>query len=228
MSRLEDVTYSREATIATIREYYDFLAKMYLDPSLILEPPSGGWAEIPFGFLDKTDEVVSLLRGLPYLNSQRYPQGAPGCTFADWPQENCYLKDGRSTLEDIRCRSEKMEMLDYPATVPSHVVSLTSGNSETPAFLLDTHLGVVYWVECPPEICDANATREQILDDPDDYNEGVDEDWRGSAAWAVADFFEVLKDQFRLLNFYPVPDEGVELVWMHGGEETKGIRETVC
>jgi hypothetical protein len=148
------------------------------------------------------------------------------CTFADWPNAIRNLNSGKTTSEKLRVLSENMEMLDYTASVPSHVVSLTLGNRETPAFLLDTQLGVVYWVECPPEVCFPINTREQILDDPDHYaSEG--EDWRGCDAWAVADFFEVLKDQFRLLNFYPVLYEGVEFVWMHGDEEFEAVRDTV-
>jgi len=33
--------YSRDATVKTIREYYEFLAKMYLKDSYILETPEG-------------------------------------------------------------------------------------------------------------------------------------------------------------------------------------------
>lgn len=42
MPSLEDVTYSREECIAEIRNYYDFLTKMYLDGSDVVEPPDGG------------------------------------------------------------------------------------------------------------------------------------------------------------------------------------------
>lgn len=40
MFDLEDITYSREGTISAIRDYYQFLTKMYLPESAILEPPA--------------------------------------------------------------------------------------------------------------------------------------------------------------------------------------------
>ncbi|KAK4156323.1 hypothetical protein C8A00DRAFT_30818 [Chaetomidium leptoderma] len=47
--------------------------------------------------------------------------------------------------------------------------------------------------------------REPILDDPYDYAPEEEADWRAEgAAWAVADFFELLKDQFRQLCFVPL------------------------
>jgi hypothetical protein len=69
MPGIEGMSYSRNATVAAFR-YYSFLLSMYLDPSAVEEPPEGGWPAIPRngwpGF-DKTDEVVALLRELPYL-----------------------------------------------------------------------------------------------------------------------------------------------------------------
>lgn len=42
MPWLSEVSYSRDATVKVIREYYGFLVKMYLKESVILEPPDGG------------------------------------------------------------------------------------------------------------------------------------------------------------------------------------------
>lgn len=57
---------------------------MYLPKSFVVEPPESGWPNITTESMDgfgKTDEVVSLLRYLPYMRtlSVGYPvQGAPG------------------------------------------------------------------------------------------------------------------------------------------------------
>ncbi len=70
MPKLSEVRHSREAAVAAASEYFGFLAKMYLDESNILRPPEGGWPEITVDRLKglgKTDEVVMLLRHLPYL-----------------------------------------------------------------------------------------------------------------------------------------------------------------
>lgn len=42
MSMLEDISYSREASIAAVRDYYHFLTRMYMEESVVVEPPKGG------------------------------------------------------------------------------------------------------------------------------------------------------------------------------------------
>jgi len=39
MPELSDIAYSRDATIAAFRDYYQFLTKMYLKESDVIEPP---------------------------------------------------------------------------------------------------------------------------------------------------------------------------------------------
>ncbi|CAK1360700.1 unnamed protein product [Cercospora beticola] len=70
-----NITYSRAATVAAFQDYYDFLTKMYLDPKYLMQPPEGGWPEITpenLKDLNKTDEVVPLLRCLPYVRKHSY------------------------------------------------------------------------------------------------------------------------------------------------------------
>lgn len=65
------VGYDRDTTVAVVRDYYYFLAMMYLDEDRIMEPPPGGWPHITpdsMRALGKTDEVVDMLRHLPYIN----------------------------------------------------------------------------------------------------------------------------------------------------------------
>ena len=47
MPSVSDICYSREVTVAAIRDYYRFLVSMYLDEFNVLEPPKGGWPSIP-------------------------------------------------------------------------------------------------------------------------------------------------------------------------------------
>lgn len=44
MPDLCDISYSRDACVAAICDYYEFLTKLYLDESHILKPPPGGWS----------------------------------------------------------------------------------------------------------------------------------------------------------------------------------------
>lgn len=232
MPYLADITYSQDATVKAVRDYYHFLAQMYLDEDCIREPPVDGWPEISTESLlalDKSDEVVSLLRRLPYLDQSRQPHGvhgAPRCTFSDWAKNAFYLTTGDVEASDLKVGSEGD---DFSDSIPSHVISLTDGVRHNPVFLLDTHLGVVYWLDCPSEMRSPNVSHEPILDDVDDYSAEEEAEWRGpgfdTEAWAVADFFEALKHQFCLLNFCPLLENRVELVW---GWQPNEQREAIC
>ncbi|RYO76324.1 hypothetical protein DL762_009826 [Monosporascus cannonballus] len=207
MPSLDEITYSRDATVAAVRDYYDFLTKMYVRESDIIEPPAGGWPTIkPYlECMGKTDEVLSLLCHLPYireLDDGNSVQGAPWCYFADWQKLGLRQVKG----ETFRLLSERAGIID---DVPPHVVGLTWGGRNNPVILLDTKLGIIHWYECPYEIKCAPA-RELLQDDAYDYapeNEAV---WIAECGtWAITDFFEVLKDEFRKLHFIPKSSRSV-------------------
>lgn len=70
MPELSEVDSSPQTCISAIKDYFQLLTTMYLDPSDIEEPPEGGWPTITpstYRLLGKSDEVISLLRRLPYL-----------------------------------------------------------------------------------------------------------------------------------------------------------------
>ena len=211
---MDEVSYSRDATVRAIREYYGFLVKMYANESCILEPPEGGWPLTdPKGFgqaLGKTDEVVELLRHLPYISFNE-AHGVPECWFADW--QHCmglynagYVYEGEpDILERVRITTENAIPREE---MSPHVIGLTNGGRYTPAFLLDTERGVVYWYnrfyDCDDTIKN-NPNWERIQDDAYDYAPENEADWRDEGiAWAIPDFFENLKDQFRQLVFAPI------------------------
>lgn len=208
MPELEDIIYSRDECVAAVRDYYDFLSKMYHDESDVLIPPDGGWPTITqdnLRGLGKTDEVISLLRSLPYIRAPEHTvlklQSAPLCQFADWRQDSHNVSIGALNCEVLKHCSESAWLLE---DIPPHVVSLTSGNYDNPVLLLDTELGVAYWPGCPAKV-KCYPPRELVSDDPYDYAAENEAEWRAdSAAWAIPDFFEVFKDQFRKLNFVPI------------------------
>ncbi|KAF2677592.1 hypothetical protein K458DRAFT_423848 [Lentithecium fluviatile CBS 122367] len=226
MPELSDIKYSRTATIAAVREYYAFLTKMYLDEDEVVHPPWRGWSSITTDALEdlgKTKEVVSLLRHLPYIRARNdgdNAHGAPNCTFADWDSESRSLSLDQIDAEDVRIAAEGVY---YPADIPAHVVSLTSGEHNNPIFLLDTNLGIVYWLECGAEI-KHNSARECVQDDPWEYAPGNEAKWRAKgAAWAIPAFFEVLEDQFRELNFVPINSRVVLDVYSSYGPRSEGM-----
>ncbi|KAI8932414.1 hypothetical protein NX059_010600 [Plenodomus lindquistii] len=216
MPRIEDISYSRENTVAAVRDYYHFLVSMYLDESNVLEPPEGGWPSIPVNGwenFDKTDEVVALLRELPYLrqSSDLYQiNGAPYTVFADW----------QDTEEDIDGQDLKDWSEPDPdeAAIPAHVVGLTVPSETSPAMLLDTELGVIYWYECPGDVKGGEFL--EIEGDPYDWGDDdlIPEDqveWGASSGiWPVDTFFEMLKAHFRKLNFVPIASREVQDVWV--------------
>lgn len=160
MASFSNTRYSRDETIRAVRDYFAFLVTMYLDESHIKEPPSGGWPSITtdrFPKMNKTDEVMDLLRHLPYIRRtdddlMQNLLVLPGASFADWeaevsaPEQN----DGWS----LRICTEGTIYED----VPHSVIGLTDGDGGNPVFLLDTEHGVIHWAEgFPGEIKNERA-----------------------------------------------------------------------
>ena len=105
----------------------------------------------------------------------------------------------------------------------AHVVGLTNGGRDNPVFVLDTELGVIHWAECPDEVR-YNPSREDVQDDPYDYAPENEAEWRADApAWAIKDFFELLKDQFRELQFIPISSRRVIDVYTRFGLDSDGM-----
>jgi hypothetical protein len=191
MPNLEGITYSRDETVAAVRDYYQFLTKMYLDEGKVNEPPPEGWAHITTRSftLDKSKEVINLLRHLPYikstLNDTVDAEGAPDCTFADWQDIFQRGADRRT----IRIGTEDSSISD---SIPKHVIGLTCGGSDNPRFLLDVKLGTIQWYGCPGGISD-DPSRETVDDDPYDYySEEEEAEWRAEGeTWSIPNFFAI-------------------------------------
>jgi hypothetical protein len=180
MPPLSEIGYSREACIAAVRDYYAFLAKMYLNESDIIEPPEGGWPSVTtenFQGLGKSDEVIALLRHLPYLRlseNQAYPvEGAPDCKFADWQALAQHISLSLKNAEAARVMSEVVSF----GNVPPHVIGLTRGGTKNLRFMVDTELGTIQWPERFSEIA-STSTREEVYEDAYDYAPENEVEWR--------------------------------------------------
>ncbi|KAK8108205.1 uncharacterized protein PG998_010218 [Apiospora kogelbergensis] len=204
MPRLADISYSRDATIAAHHR-----------------APAGGWPQISqanLGHLGKTDEVVELLRHLPYIRDDGEadtPQAAPGTRFVDWAR----LAARNLDAESARLATDGDEW----EHVPAHVVGLAREGRSSFSFNLDTELGVVYWIKCPNQLRGAPRV-EPVLDDPADYAPEAELAWRADGpGWAVSDLFEQLRGEFRELSFVPVgPKEVIDDYSNHSGESGDG------
>ncbi|KAI6086087.1 hypothetical protein F4821DRAFT_260380 [Hypoxylon rubiginosum] len=223
MPELDEISYSRGATVDAVRDYYAFLTKMYLHEDSVMAPPEAGWPNItsadPAG-LGKTDEVFDLLANLPYIRADGdTAHGAADCFFADWQSQIQSLAQGKTDCDELRIITEGAE---FYQNAPPHVIGLAAG-ADNPCFVLDTELGIVHWSECPGEIYH-NPSREPVEDDPYEYAPEDEADWRNDApAWAIADFFELLKDQFRELNFIPISPHTVISVFVQRGQRSEGM-----
>lgn len=211
MPDLEDISYSENECVEAIKDYYAFLSKMYLDPSKIRTPPQEGWPDITpdvFRELEKTDAVISLLRRLPYVDCSSGDEimMAARCHFADWSRNGINLLRGKVGAGSLRLITEGE---DASATDCCHVIGLTEGGRDETRLLLDTENGIVIWLECPGEI-DLESSQEGIGNEPHEYAQEDEIEWRADAeAWPIGNFFELLKDRFRNLQFVPLSQERV-------------------
>jgi hypothetical protein len=257
-----DPVYSRDECIATIRDYYDFLAKMFADPSFIVEPPQDGWPNITSEAcqdLGKTDEVIELLRHLPYIVNKpnsNVPDGLPSGNFIDWRNIVKQLTTGDAHADNELLMSEGTED-QFEGKIPSYCIGLVHGGylmGEDPdVILLDTKSGVVYWMNCPDKVKEtalpqpsylvyplpgesdgATQTKEDESDDDKSEDEDEDEDedeeeeeddvnW--GPCWPIRHFFEMLKNQFRQLNFIPKDEYDVVDVWTDTSGDGEPIPE---
>ncbi len=114
---LEDITYSREATIAAVTDYYTFLTRMYLNESDIAYPPPGGWPSIVNAnpavvqSLGESDEVLALLALLAHLPYIQHPlvepaDPAPNHTVADWSDFIGRLRPDKDDGTEFRIMTE--------------------------------------------------------------------------------------------------------------------------
>lgn len=220
MPELSEITYSTDATVAAFRDYYQFLTNLYLNESDVIEPPEGGWPTISPTVLEglgKDDEVIELLRYLPYIRTvvDKGPDIAPWAKMMDWQDACGSLACSGRSAEDHKFFSEG----EYQEHFTSSVVGITFTGPFVECFLLDTEQGTIYWPECHDKIRNS-PTVLGIVDDPSDYCESEEEaQWRSGGCWAVVDFFETLKDQYKQLHFLPLNTENVIA---NNGQERSG------
>lgn len=225
----EDISYSREETVASFTSFYELLQKMYLPDGQVIHPPPGGWPSIvnaeptlveAFG---KSQEVVALLAHLPYIQSQGDwnddPDAFPGRHFADWQYHSDYLNKRVATddsddsgspapLEELEHLRRIAECDLYDLGLP-HIVGIALNSDEdATVIVLDTERGVILWDEstCPRGVCEEYGEQCVGFDDPgsDDEMEEEEETFRQSSwTWAIPDFFGILKKQFLTLRWVP-------------------------
>ncbi|XPS91876.1 hypothetical protein M3J09_001285 [Ascochyta lentis] len=159
--------YSRDECIVAVSDFYDFVGKMFMDvQSSIIYPPSDGWPNMTpevMGCLGKNEEVISLLRHLPYLEDKPYserPDCLPNeCRPLGWKTTVDNLKDGEEDNEGVLFQTEG-QVHRFGDRIPKHCVGLMdvvteSGDGIQNVMLLDVENGLVYWMDCPKHVLEA-------------------------------------------------------------------------
>ncbi|KAK8028335.1 hypothetical protein PG991_005391 [Apiospora marii] len=215
MPELEDVSYSEAECVAAIADYYEFLTKMYLDESEVIYPPKGGWPSITqahpevLARFGKTDTVISLLAHLPYIRNKGGAEDGihaiADCPFADWDD----FFSGLPPDSDLDSCKMVTESYAFTEVAPPHVVGLAAGHRDASIIIVDTELGIIHWDQYPYRNQETHI-REPIIDDPYDWAPEEEAEWRAECeAWAITDFFEVLKGLYVDLHFIPVSNREV-------------------
>ena len=126
-------SYSRSEIITAVQDFYSLLIKLpYIFPDALVSPPAEGWSSVNTMELrsrGKTEEVIELLRHLPYLRA---------------PASRRRWMIGPNTIEIAYCDGEiYAKFMDDVQPVPGHCIWLMEGESrDGTSLLLDTHAGV--------------------------------------------------------------------------------------
>ena len=90
-----------------------------------------------------------------------------------------------------------------------HVIGLTSNRWDEYLMVIDTEFGLIHWQECPFEILKEHG-ESSVPYEWDDYVDEKEAEWReGATSWSIPEFFEILKGQFKKLNWIPISPRSV-------------------
>ncbi|KAL8738010.1 MAG: hypothetical protein Q9181_001149 [Wetmoreana brouardii] len=177
--------YSHSDTILSFSSFYNFLTGLpYIPPSAVLHPPSTGWSSIDhnvFSSLGKTQEVLNLLRHLPYLEGEHWNIAYDTKVIPyNGPRVKAHLEQGdsleNSGLKPFGCDD-----------IPAHVIPLTCGESYGSWLMCDTIEGTI--TEYIPLGSPASDGRR----------------WRDYLTLPIGDFLEAWKRKYMELEWIPMP-----------------------
>jgi 3D (Asp-Asp-Asp) domain-containing protein len=183
---MTSTTYSRDATVAAITDFYKFYIRLpYLDSNaLVLAPEDGGWPNIDATELrnrGKSDEVIELLRHLSYIE---HPDFRGGWTIDSGSDCIQYHKGA--------CYNNNPDLIK---SLPGHVIPIADPTDRNGCYLLlDTQTGKITRYNIMANNIEGNWDEYERLDDNDK--------WRAFPTAPVGRFFG------RWIKLYE------KLVWM--------------
>ena len=134
--------YSFEETISSFSAFYLFLTELpYIPSSAVCHPPTAGWPsidEVTFSHLGKNQQVLKLLRHLPYLDGEDWNIAYDTKVIPyNSPRVKDCLENGGS--------QENSGLIPYGCeSLPEHVISLTCGDSYGSWLMCDTNEGTLW------------------------------------------------------------------------------------
>lgn len=160
--------------------------------------------------------MVSVLRQLPYIRQSITEledlQGALYSNFANWKGIARSRELGQEEDDHGLHVFTEHHLWD---SVPADVIGLVIGGRNSETILLNIEYGIIYWIECSDGLRE-NTSQELIEKEDWAWVPETEANWwdtEGSPAWTIADFFEMLKDQFHNLRFIPANNRQVFETW---------------
>jgi len=146
---MDKASYDCDGVVASVSSFYRLLTKLpYIDPECLVYPPydghNNGWTGINEAELrrrGKTDDVINLLRHLPYLRQPTNNVEAGSSS----PKDKRWMVSP-DTVAIAYCDGDLYDdTMDQIQTTPGHCIWLTDfpkGDNAAKALLFDAHTGL--------------------------------------------------------------------------------------
>lgn len=142
--------YDRDEIVQAVTSSYQFLSTLHIPSSAIRYPPLDGWPDVDgrtYGWLNKNDRVIDLMRHLPYLSRDHLG------SYQIYMNTGAIDYNGEHVQRSMRFAAEhdvEVDLLDIEPPldytyIPPHVLSLASETSGANGyfFLIDTDRGTI-------------------------------------------------------------------------------------
>ncbi|KAI1080830.1 hypothetical protein F5B20DRAFT_95990 [Whalleya microplaca] len=213
--------YSQAETVATLTDFYQCLSKLpWVELDDILYPPEEGWPNITnetFGFLAKNEDVISLLRHLPYIRQDGQGKGeqyviAHNTFPCDYRRD--YFRNpsfGNLTPWDVPETGDRDGF-------PPWVVPLAYGKNHGDYLMFDT--------------TDGTVTRYQVTGGgyPPEYAADDPRSWRNECepgSEPLAELLSKWKAKHESLEWIGFTRAGWPHIWDDGDEELAELQEII-
>lgn len=194
-------SYSRDDVVRELSSFYEFLVSLHIPKDALKYPPKEGWTQLTdeyLSFLEKDEACIDLLRHIPYI---RYDDKMDPGPFQIY--EKCVAVDYTGS----RFKKGGVDFQDKDAADP------LSGETE-----LESHKVTLarpfesdgYYI-----FCDTRTGTLEVAD-------FIDEEHRENSP---KEFFDMLKEEYRRLDVFPINVEEVLMAKRNDEDEVEKYRD---